>query len=65
MLNDRKKLTFKVTLVPPRGATVGDCRAYIEDAVISLKGTYHPDEPMSELDRTTVRVSHIPEKFNG
>jgi hypothetical protein len=59
------KRAFKVTLEIPKGATVADCRAYIEDWVGSGCGAHRPPgsygdddpgDPMWGLDRDSIKV---------
>lgn len=57
MAKKRKAIRFTVSLVPPEGATIADVQAYVLDAVATMKGCYRPDNPISELDGGTVRVT--------
>jgi len=62
-----KRVTFKVSFALPEEATVAEARAYVEDAVATMKGCLRPygwnieypddGDPMSELDEDTVRVT--------
>ncbi len=64
----RKRMEFKVSLIPPDGAKGRDVREYIEDAIASMKGCLKPpgvDEkdpdgnPMFNLDGDSVKVTRI------
>jgi hypothetical protein len=61
------KRQFLVELDVPPGATIADCVTYIHDAVIIHCGSLPPSgfgedgDPMSELDRSSVKVrKHLP-----
>jgi hypothetical protein len=51
-----KRSRYVVELFRPDGVTSAEMRAYIEDAVASMKGSYHPEDPIFELDGDTVKV---------
>lgn len=57
----KTRRAFVVRFEMPDGATAFDALNYVKDAVQSLKGSYHPDEPMFGLDRETVTVSFLKE----
>ena len=57
---------FTVSFLLPRGASAGDARDYILNAVIAWRGQcrppgayndHDPGDPMCDLDRDSVRVS--------
>lgn len=60
-----KKVTFEVSFPLPPGATIGDARQYVLDAVSTWQGSLRPPggyseddpgDPMFALDGGTVRV---------
>ena len=57
-MTDRKEMVFQIRVTPPSYVTKAEMRAYIEDAVAAMKGSYHPNEPIFELDGTKVKVLH-------
>ena len=65
----RKRVEFKVSLIPPPNATLPDLREYISDAVGSWCKSFKPPgadpedpegDPLFDLDRDTIRVSLVP-----
>ena len=56
----RKPMRFTVTVEPPPGASPAALREYIKDAVGSMKGSLHPEDPIFDLDYKTVRVTVAP-----
>lgn len=53
--------SFKVTLEMPSGASPGEVRDYIQEAVAAWKGGIHPDDnnPMKGLDHNSVECSFL------
>ena len=52
---------FRVSVELPTGVTAAQMRVYIYDAVASMKGSYHPEDPIFNLDSDSVKVSHLKE----
>jgi hypothetical protein len=50
------KRSFIVTLEVPSGVTIGAMCGYIEDEVKAGIGHYPPEDPIFNLDRSSVRV---------
>jgi hypothetical protein len=50
------KRSFIVTLDLPNGTTAGQMAGYIEDEIKANIGQYHPDDPIFQLDRSSVSV---------
>lgn len=46
----------------PEGADRDDVLAYVVDAVETWKGSYHPEDPMFELDRGSISASYVKTK---
>jgi hypothetical protein len=59
----RAKRLFIVSIVPPRGATIEEMNRYVEVAVRSFCGGMDPQEPMFDLDKSTVNVQHIKQQL--
>jgi hypothetical protein len=59
------KRQFLVTFDMPPGATVADAVAYVDNAVAVYRGSMDPEEPMSDLDNSTVKVRALPRKRKG
>ena len=66
----QRRVTFRVSFLLPPSATIADARAYIVDAVSTMKGCYRPPggyddtdpgDAMWNLDRATVKVTRIKE----
>jgi hypothetical protein len=55
----RGTVSFRVSLECPEGASTAALRDYIEDAVRSMSGCLLPEDPLSDLDRGTVRVTQL------
>lgn len=62
------RVEFKVSFPLPPDATIADARAYVVDAVATMRGCYRPagaygdddpGDPMQPLDGDKVRVTHI------
>jgi hypothetical protein len=53
-------MQFIVTLLPPPTATRSECLAYIDRAVRVECGQLHPEDPLFDLDRDTVKVNYHP-----
>ena len=74
MSKKEERWEFKVSLVPPPGATKSETREYIEDAVATMKGSLRPDgadadfgfgsrgDPLFYLDGDKVKASIIRKK---
>jgi hypothetical protein len=56
---ERKRVTFRVSFVPPARATNKEMSRYVLDAVVSACGGYNPEEPMFDLERSTVKVQNV------
>lgn len=54
--NEGRRRSFLVSIEAPEGATDPEIRQYIIDNVQAGCGCLHPDDPMSRLDRGSVRV---------
>jgi hypothetical protein len=52
----RKTVTFTVEFELPHGASMVDCVDYIETALKSECGIRHPDDPMHDFNRKSVKV---------
>jgi hypothetical protein len=61
---------FRVIMEVPEGATIEDCRSYIQDAVTSWGGGYRPPgalgdndpgDPFFSLNKEAVKVTHLRE----
>lgn len=50
------KRKFTVKVVIPAGMDEEDMRSYIEDAVGTWMGQYHPEDPRFHIDRETLEV---------
>ncbi len=50
---------FLVTVDLPWGITVENMRQYIKDAMSCEMKDYHPDDPMTQLDITTITVQKL------
>lgn len=61
----RKDRCFKVYLMTPDEATEEDMIKYIAEAVRGWKGGLHPEHPMYELDRQSVKVTRATKKNYG
>lgn len=57
----KQRVQFIVTLDMPPDATKRDARAYVQDAVQSMRGGMMPDEPMHALNYKTVTVRGVPD----
>lgn len=64
----RRRMEFRVSLVPPSGVDAARLRAYIEEAVGTWCGQLRPmggygdddpGDPLFHLDRDSVKVSRI------
>ena len=51
-----QRVSFQVSLNLPYGCTVGRAQEYVRDAVGSWSGGLDPEDPISKLDWTTVKV---------
>jgi hypothetical protein len=51
-----KRRRYIVEVDHPPGVTGAQMKVYIEDAVASMKGSYHPEDPIFDLDGDTVVV---------
>lgn len=52
------KRKFVVTVEMPHGVSAADMRNYIREAVQVYKGSLPLDDPMSDLNRGTVKVTY-------
>lgn len=50
------KKRFVVELEMPEGVSATEMKAYIDDAVACMKGTYSPEDSIFYLDRESIRV---------
>ena len=57
----RKEMVFTVRLTPPPGVTKADMRQFVENAVVSEVGYALPEDPVSDLNRADIHVSHAKE----
>ena len=48
---------FKVTVDLPKGVTQVEMGEYIKQSIRTMAGSLHPDDPMFDLDRDSVKVS--------
>lgn len=55
-----RQISFVVTFDLPRNATAAEARGYVKDSVAACCGGLHPEEPMFELDRASVKVHRLP-----
>lgn len=55
-----KEVSFMVSLKRPVGSTIEDVQTYIEDAVRSWAGGFHPDDLLFKLDKDSVSVKYVP-----
>lgn len=53
------RVFFEVSLDLPSGATKADVREYILTEVMAGCGCRHPEDPMFDLDRTSVSVKGL------
>lgn len=58
------RIRITVSMEIPEGADRDDCLAYVQDAIESWKGSYHPADPMFELDRSTVVSQYVTTHHN-
>jgi hypothetical protein len=59
------KRQFIVTLNMPPDAAVSEAVDYIDEAVACWRGGLDPDDPMYQLDNSTVKVRALPRKRKG
>ena len=52
----KELVSLKITLERPPGVYMEDLKRYIEDAVASWKGQFHPEEPLRHLNGDSVKV---------
>jgi hypothetical protein len=55
-----REISVVVTAQVPSGVSVAEWKAYVELEVACNVGRMHPDEPLFELDRKSVKVSSVP-----
>lgn len=59
---DMKRLLFKVEIYVDESLSWKDCREYINDAVCSWGGAYHPDDPLFGIEQEQVNVVRTTKK---
>lgn len=52
----KTEVTFNLTMMLPPDVTIQDAQKYVKEAVCGWKGGSNSDEPITQLDRETVRV---------
>ena len=52
------KAKFTISVEIPDGVSKKEMRDYIYDAVNGMKGSYHPDDPLFQMDYGDFKVSH-------
>lgn len=50
---------YLIEINRPSGVSIGEMTDYIEDAVGSMKGCKHPEDPIFYLDSVGLRVQHL------
>lgn len=54
-----KRVHFHVSLHQPEGVSVGRIKDYIEEWIVTGKGSYNPLDPMFDLDGDSVVVTTL------
>lgn len=62
MTDRRVRELYVVQLVRPDGVGRKEMAGYIEEAVSSWKGQYHPDNPLFDIDEDAVKVKTLTRK---
>lgn len=50
---------FRVKIAIPEGVSVVEMKEYIRESVSSWAGSLHPDEPLFDLNRKSVKVTSL------
>lgn len=59
MRKSKQNIEFKIKLDLPEGCSVSDLKRYIKESVQSMNGCYSFDNPLSQIDRKSVKVARI------
>lgn len=53
------KQSVEVEANVPEGVTIGEWITYVRESVMTLKGAFHPSDPLFYLDRASVKVRRM------
>lgn len=56
-MGDGEEVVFIVRFIRPLGATVEDCRIFIQSAIFAEPGLRPPEDPMFSLKKSSVKVT--------
>lgn len=59
-----KTITFKVVMIVPKEVSYQQAKEYVQDAVKSWGGQFHPDDPLFGLEERQVHVTKYVERRN-